>query len=181
MRELDRFLQRWRIAKALPWIPPGARLLDVGCFDDSLLRRVAPNVARAVGIDPLAEPRVRGNTEILRGTLPGLTFPDASFDCITLLAVFEHIHHRDAFARECTRLLAPGGRLVLTVPRPAVDKILDVLLALRLIDGMSLEEHEGYDIAETRPIFEGAGLSLLRRRSFQLGLNCLFVFEKPPG
>jgi SAM-dependent methyltransferase len=181
MRELDRLLQRWRIAKALPWVRPGARLLDVGCFDDSLLRRAAPRVEKAVGVDPLAQPLTRGNTEILCGAVPGVPFPDASFDCITLLAVLEHIPDREAFARECFRLLSPGGRLVITVPRPAVDKILDVLLALRLIDGMSLEEHDGFDIERTRPIFEAAGLSLLRRRSFQLGLNCLFVFEKPGG
>ncbi|MFN0131594.1 MAG: class I SAM-dependent methyltransferase [Phycisphaerales bacterium] len=179
MRTLDRILQRWRIGKAWPFIPPGGALLDIGCFDDSLLRRAAPRVARAVGVDPLAEPRRDGNIEILRGGVPGVELAAGTFDCITMLAVLEHIPDRESLARECARLLKPGGRIVITVPKPAVDRILAVLLKLRLIHGMSLEQHDGYDVRRTGPIFESAGLRLVRRRTFQLGLNCLFVFEKP--
>lgn len=180
MKPMDRFLQRWRIAKALPWIRDGDRLLDLGCFDPALLKRVEPRISRGVGIDPLATQSRSGKLEIVRGQCPGQPrFDDASFDCITMLAVLEHIHEREALARECARLLAPAGRVVITVPRPAVDKILGVLLALRLIKGMSLEQHEGYDVNQTPTIFQAAGLRLIKRRSFQLGLNCLFVFEKP--
>lgn len=179
MKPLDRVLQRWRIGKALPYIRQGDRLLDIGCFDLSLLGRVEGRVSRGVGIDPLATPMRNGKLEVVRGAVPGVRFEDGAFDCITMLAVLEHIPGRAALARECARLLAPGGRVVITVPRPAVDKILAMLLALRLVKGMSLEQHEGYDVGRTGPIFEGAGLRLVRRSSFQLGLNCLFVFEKP--
>ena len=185
MKPMDRLLQRWRIAKALPWIRDGDRLLDLGCFDPALLHRVEPRIARGVGIDPLATPSGgrAGKLEIVRGHCPPAAgeprFEDGSFDCITMLAVLEHIPQREVLARECARILAPGGRVIITVPRPAVDKVLSVLLALRLIKGMSLEQHEGYDVNRTPEIFEAAGLRLIKRRSFQLGLNCLFVFEKP--
>ena len=59
-----------------------------------------------------------------------------------------------------------------------VDTILDVLAFLKLIDGMSLEQHYGFEPGDTPGIFEGL-LELRVDRSFQLGLNRLFVFEKP--
>jgi len=96
-----------------------------------------------------------------------------------MLAVLEHVPDAAVLARECARLLAPGGRVVITVPDARVDRILDVLHRLRLIHGMSLEEHHGYDVGQTRPVFEGAGLKAAAWRRFELGLNNLFVFEKP--
>lgn len=180
MRWLDRVLRDMRIAQALPFIRNGDRLLDIGCFDETLLRLVAPKIQSGVGVDGLAKPSEHGNIRILRGMIPGdVKLPDGSFDCITMLAVLEHIPDTSAIAKECERLLAPGGRVVITVPKPRVDWILNVLSNLRLIDGLSLEEHHGYDPARTGPVFESAGLVLVKQKSFECGLNCLFVFEKP--
>src|ERR1041384_2350799 len=82
MKPLDRLLQRWRIAKALPWIRQGDRLLDIGCFDPALLRRAQHRIERGVGIDPLASPQRWGNLEILRGQLPGEPrLTEGSVDC----------------------------------------------------------------------------------------------------
>lgn len=180
MKWLDRKLRDTRIEQALPFIRSGDRLLDIGCFDQELIHRTHGRVAAAVGVDPLVEPGERAGVKILKGTVPGsIELPAASFDAITMLAVLEHIPDTGAVARECARLLAPGGRVIITVPKPQVDHILAVLHALRLIKGLSLEEHHGYDVKQTRPIFEEAGLRLLKEKSFELGLNCLFVFEKP--
>lgn len=180
MKWLDGFIRDLRIRQALPFIKLGDRLLDIGCFDQTLLKLVEARVASAVGVDPLAESSKRGKITIMKGTIPGsITLADGSFDCITMLAVLEHIPNTPAVAAECARLLAPGGRLIITVPKPQVDHILHVLGKLRLIDGMSLDEHHGYDVEKTQPIFESAGMTLTRRKNFELGLNCLFVFSKP--
>lgn len=180
MRWLDRVLRRWRMRRAAPWVRRGDRLLDLGCFDGEFLRMVEGRIALGVGVDPLAEEwEEGGKLRVVRGVVPGVRFADGEFDCVTMLAVLEHVRDREALARECARVLAPGGRVVITVPRAVVDRILWVLLKLRLVDGMSVEEHEGYDVERTPGIFEGAGLRLVRRASFQLGVNCLFVFEKP--
>lgn len=180
MKALDRKLRRLREDQALQFVRDGDRLLDVGCFDRALLDRALPRVARAVGIDPLVAPARDGKVELVRGLFPGEPrFADGSFDCITCLAVLEHVQDPGALARECARLLAPGGRVALTVPSPIVDRILDVLILLRLADGMSAEEHHGFDAGRTPEFFRGAGLELAVRRRFELGLNQLFVFEKP--
>ncbi len=179
MKQLDHLLQRWRIAKAVPFVRSGDRLLDIGCFDRTLAERVAGRAAFVTGIDPAAEPYRDARVEILRGVVPGVPgLASGSFDCITLLAVLEHVPDPKALAEECARLLAPGGRLVVTVPHPAVDRILDLLLWLRLADGMDVGGHHGFDVGATEGIFVAAGLRLSRRARFQLGLNHLFVFEK---
>ncbi|NQU74960.1 MAG: methyltransferase domain-containing protein [Planctomycetes bacterium] len=180
MRAIDRLLQAWRISKAKQYVRAGDRLLDVGCFDQRLLDKVASRIASGVGIDPYATPLLLGNIEVVRGWFPNdLTAEAGQFDCISMLAVMEHVERPEEVARECFRLLRPGGRVVITAPRALVDKILAVLFSLRLIDGIHCEQHHGYEVDQTRQFFEDAGFVLNEYRTFQLGLNCLFVFEKP--
>jgi hypothetical protein len=106
--------------------------------------------------------------------------PVAPFDAITLLAVLEHFAAGDyeGLRAGCARFLKPGGCLIITVPSPKVDLILKVLLAIGLIDGMSLEEHHGYDVRETTRIFPPPDFQLVQHQRFQLGLNNLFVFRR---
>ncbi len=177
----DRVLQRWRIAKAAPWIKRNGRLLDVGCADGAIFQQLAGRIAGGVGIDPdVAKLEQIGKGLLVPGFFPE-NLPDSQpFDAITMLAVLEHIPQtgQAKLANDCFQYLIPGGRLIITVPSPFVDNILSVLKTLRIVDGMSLEEHYGFKPAGTRPIFENAQLRLIAHRRFQLGLNHLFVFEK---
>lgn len=164
------------------WIADDARVLDVGCFDATLLESLGKKLAKGVGLDPLLDKEVVGpRWKLVRGRLPAGPVLEGPFDAITMLAVLEHVPESDlpALAAEIQALLAPSGRLILTVPEPAVDRVLAALSALHLIDGMSLEEHHGFKTAATRALFEGAGLRLLVHERFQLGLNNLYVFERP--
>ena len=182
MKAFDRILQRWRLARARPWIPGRARVLDVGCADGTLFDDLAALELTGVGLDPrLAGMIDRPGLQLRPGKLPADFAGEEPFDVVTLLAVLEHIPEDDQpqVAVSCYRALKPGGRVVLTVPSPRVDAIEHVLLRLRLIDGMALEEHYGFDVRKVRPCFEKAGFRLLAHRRFQLGLNNLFVFEKP--
>jgi SAM-dependent methyltransferase len=121
-----------------------------------------------------------GGATLVRGSFPD-DLPDcAPFDVITMLAVLEHVprDRQQAFASACAKYLRPGGRLVITVPSPRVDAILSVLKTLRLVDGMSLEEHYGFDPDATPSIFASHGFDAVERRRFQFGLNNLFVFRR---
>ncbi len=179
MRYVDRLLQRWRGRVARRWIPRGARVLDVGCHQGEFLRSLGERIGPSVGLDPVARPgggpRYRLLPEPFRAPVP---FPDASFDCVVLLATLEHIRDKEPLAAECFRLLRAGGRVVLTVPSPRVDTIVAWLCRLRLAEGMSLEEHHGFDPRATAPLFLRCGFVLETGRRFQLGLNHLFVFRK---
>lgn len=180
MRALDHLLRRWRISKAVPWVRPGDRLLDVGCFDRALIDRVRGRVSAAIGVDPVVDPCREGSVSLLRGAFPeGVDLAPESVDCMTALAVVEHVDDPEAFAAACLRVLVPGGRLVVTVPHPLVDRILDLLIFLRLADGMAAEEHHGLDTDRVVEAFRKAGFRVRADRRFQLGLNRLLVFEKP--
>jgi hypothetical protein len=76
-------------------------------------------------------------------------------------------------------MLTPGGCLLVTVPEQVVDRILDVLTLLRLVDGIAIEQHYGCDPRKTEAVFSAGGLPLLVWRNLQFRLNNLFVFERP--
>lgn len=181
MTWLDRAIQTWRIRRAGRFISNSARLLDIGCSDGALFRQLS-FLRDGVGIDPDLKSNLRlSNAELVAGFFPHDLPDQRGFDVITLLAVLEHMPAAEQAqtARNCFQHLNPGGKLIITVPSPMVDKILSVLKLLRLVDGMKTEQHYGYDVRLTPGIFGSAGLELVRSKQFQCGLNNLFVFHKP--
>lgn len=183
MKFSDRLLQRWRIAKVSRFISPGSKILDIGSADGALFQQLGIIVGRgSMGVDPtLSQKTIVNGCELLPGHFPAaVPSSTGQFDVVTMLAVLEHFPP-DGYAslREgCARLLQPGGKLLITVPSPRVDHILQVLRFFRLVDGMSLEEHHGFRVDQTPEVFSAPQFKLLHRASFQLGLNHLFVFER---
>ena len=181
LKPLDRFLAQWRIAKAGRYIPKGARVLDIGCYDGALFRILGSKISGGVGIDPvLTEPFEAGPYRLTPGEFPSAAIGAETFDAITALAVLEHVPE-EAFPqiREAVlRSLKPGGVLIVTVPSAFVDKILDVLVKLKVVSGMSVDEHHGFEPAQLPGLLSGEGLGVEVTRKFQLGLNNLFVLRR---
>lgn len=181
MTSLDNALQHWRIAQAAKYIAPGARVLDIGSGDGALFKELGDKLGSGLGVDPtLKADRDLGHIQLKAGFFPeAVPAGGEPFDVITMLAVLEHFPD-DAYAglsENCAKFLKPRGRVVITVPSAVVDHILAVLKFFRLIDGMSIEEHHGYDTKRTETIFYPR-FNFVRHHRFQLGLNNLFVFEK---
>lgn len=180
MRLLDRVLQQWRAAKARPYIRAGARVLDIGCHRGEFLISLGEHIGPSIGFDPLARDTSDARHQFIRGLFhQPSSFCDESFDAVVMLATLEHIPNKEPLAEELFRLLTPGGRVIITVPSRAVDGIVEWLCRLGLADGMSLDEHHGYDPLTTPSVFGRCGFVLERHRRFQLGLNHLFVLRKP--
>jgi SAM-dependent methyltransferase len=104
-------------------LPAGTRILDAGCgsgrnMADLALRGTVTGVELASSSLEVA--RARGLGEVRAGSLEEpLPFADASFDLAVALDVLEHLSD-DALAwDELARVVAPGGRLVVTVPQYA--------------------------------------------------------------
>jgi 2-polyprenyl-3-methyl-5-hydroxy-6-metoxy-1,4-benzoquinol methylase len=181
MTPLDRFIQRWRIRRAADFIPPAARVIDIGAHQGELFDFLGERLAAGFGIEPLLQAAVRAaRHEIHPGFFPAVRPTTGEWDAVTMLAVLEHIPPpaQREIAAACAQLLKPGGRVIITVPSPAVDVILATLRLFRLIDGMSLEQHYGFKPADTLRIFAAPDFRLHRRAAFQLRLNHLFVFER---
>ena len=181
LKPLDRWLRSRRIARVKPFIPRGSRLLDIGCGDGALIHELGDHLTHAVGLDPsLAAPVNGSGYELIPGRFPDDVPSGETFDVIAMLAVLEHLPPpMQAFLADAfDALLNRSGRLIITVPSPRVDDILHVLLRFRLIAGIAVHEHYGFQPADTLGLFPEPRFRLLRRSRFQLGLNNLFVFEK---
>ena len=181
MTSIDNVLQRWRIAQAAKYIAPDSRVLDIGSGDGALFQVLGDRLGSGLGVDPtLKADRDLGRIQLKAGPFPAAVPAGCEpFDVITMLAVLEHFPD-DAYAglsANCAKFLKPKGRVVITVPSASVDHILAVLKWCRLIDGMSIEEHHGYNTERTETIFYPR-FRLIRHHRFQLRLNNLFVFEK---
>ena len=181
MKPLDRALQNIRVRMVRPYIAAGARVLDIGCADGALYRKI-PDLGGYVGVDPDApDGPAPPNARFIRDMFPTAALSATErFDVITVTAVLEHIPRaaQPAFAGACAQHAVPGGRLAITVPSPIVDTILHVLKRSAVLDGMKEDEHYGFDPAVTPSVFEPHGFVLERHQRFELGLNHLFVFRR---
>ena len=104
--------------------PPWGSVLDVGCGEGLLTRRVAPFAGRVVGIDPddgaLEDARrsAPANATYVPGDVLS-TALDGPFDLVTCVAVLHHMDLRVGLER-LRDLTAPGGKLVVVgLARPA--------------------------------------------------------------
>jgi SAM-dependent methyltransferase len=113
------------LAKLLKFSRPveRRRVLDFGCGEGAFLPSLCRNFKDvvAVDVDVAAASALAGhygleNLCILQAYAPTLPFADGVFDFIVAADVLEHVQDLDPVVKELSRLLAPGGRLVISAP-----------------------------------------------------------------
>jgi SAM-dependent methyltransferase len=107
------------------WPSPTGRFLEAGCGFASNGFNLALRGADVSGVD-LSSEAVRRAKEVFAerglacdfrlGDVRDLPFPEASFDFVYAGGVVEHFLETGRAVDEMTRVLRPGGRLLLTVP-----------------------------------------------------------------
>jgi SAM-dependent methyltransferase len=117
-------------------IEPGARVLDLGCGEGRHVHGLAMLTgADLVGLDADAAslakaaagmadlPSGGGSVLWVRGDALRLPFADGAFDAVVCSEVLEHLQDVAAALAEMTRVLRPGGRLAVTVPRAWPERL----------------------------------------------------------
>lgn len=134
-------------------LPPGARLLDIGCGTGANAAVLRGPGRTVVGIDAarpsLALARSLGCHDAwLAGDATRLPFADGSFDVVVALDVLEHLDDDAAGAREMHRVLRPGGSAIVFVP---------ALPALWGLQDEVSHHRRRYTRRTLRPLIEAAG------------------------
>jgi len=155
-------------------IQPGEQVLDLGCgfgrHAFEAYRRGADVVAVDRSTDEVAQvtamfrvmeaagevaPGQRGRA--VRADLLALPFPDASFDVVMASEVLEHIPADELAMAEIARVVRPGGRVAVTVPRWWPERICWALSReYHDVSGGHVRIYKGDVLAER---LERAGLS----------------------
>lgn len=113
---LQRYWQRTRHKIALRFTPKFVSTCDVGCGSS----RILADLPHAIGVDmrhdKLSFMR-KTNHLLVQGNGMELPFPDDHFECVICSQVIEHIPEENGrLIDELTRILQPGGTLVIGTP-----------------------------------------------------------------
>jgi len=105
------------MARRLPG--SGGRLAELGCGSGGMLEALG-RFGTAVGVetDPALRARARERgLDVRPGALPDpIPLAAGGWDAVCLFDVLEHVDEEAGALATCRRLLAPGGRLFVTVP-----------------------------------------------------------------
>ena len=174
-----------RLQAALPHVPSGARVLDLGCGLTDLSAKLPAYVGCDRSTHVLDEQRRRFPSgeffewDFARTGAPAPVASAGPFGAVLLLAVLEHVADPAAVLSRAAALLVPSGRVIVTTPHPLGRLPLEAGAVLGLLSPHARDEHETLlGRAALEEAGRSAGICLVLYRRFLLGLNQLAVFSR---
>lgn len=182
--------RRFRAIRSLLAGDAADTLLDLGCHGGYLTARLklytGASAVTAYDLSPSA-------IEHARRTHPGIRFevadlhlgipePDRRFDLVSAFDVLEHLLDPAAFVREVRRVLKPGGRFIIAIPREhllfkAVWWWWTKLGRGRVWHETHLHEFTPVSLVD---LVERAGFRTVAERRIHLGMYRIVIYERTP-
>ena len=153
-------------------LPKNAAILEAGCGTGGNLKMLsAHGNLSALEYDAAARmlANARGVIEARPGALPDEIPFAGPFDLIALLDVLEHLEHDEASLAALAGKLAPGGRLLLTVP---------AFMFLWSRHDTSHHHHRRYTLPQLKKLLNRAGLRVTFSSYFNFWLFPLIAFVR---
>ncbi len=180
----------------LPLIERYARgagaVLDIGCGEGQIGRRLASHGAAVVGLD-ITESQIRvahdrgGLSGCLRARADQLPCRDSGFDTVLVCLAIEHVELFEAAMHEVARVLKPDGRFFLLLVHPLLQSP-----GSGWVEVVDSDEHFWrvgsylHDVIATDQVSPGIHLSFihrpLSRYVHEMGRNGLLIYDmaEPP-
>jgi len=111
----------------------GGMVVDVGCGEGRLERHLSKRFSRYVGVDVIRYDGFPETGEFLQTDLDSgrIPMPDCAADVAVSVETIEHVENPRGFVRELTRIVRPGGWVILTTP----NQLSFLSLLTRLVRG----------------------------------------------
>ena len=119
-------------------IPSDAEILDIGGGDGMFAELLSENGFTRVSIHEIPGASVKAkNVENIYQDFDYKSVPDARFDVVTMMDVFEHVPDPSALLTACHRILKPGGVIYFHTPAVTrMDRFMHVLLRLPVLSAV---------------------------------------------
>ena len=159
-------------------------IIDLGTAEGRMLNELHKTYpeCRCVGVEYNSDlvglaKEMHPELEIHQGDVQDLSsFNDGEFDVAIATAVIEHVESPEIFISEISRMLRPGGLLIMTAPDPFWEHI--ATMVGHLADE---QHHEVPNLKRLRELAEGGNMKVLLSQKFMLspvGMPAEFAVEK---
>ncbi len=156
-------LSNWRTKAVLPYIK--GELVDLCCGDNRLIDAYDN---RGVGVDISSNGR---QDIVVASDFTNLPFDNGITDSVTIIASLNYFEDPVKVLDEVHRILREHGRLVITMSNTYIMRIWH-LFRERWANESSISKKQLIEIAEK------SGFKLLRKKSFMLYVNTIYLFER---
>lgn len=184
MAILSNYLAKSRIKKVAPFIH-GA-VLDLGCASGQILRNHSDTITHYTGIDyaehfiqELKKKHAQHRFHTLNLDDDPLPFQE-EFDCITMIAIVEHLFNQKHVFVQARKALKPGGKILITTPTVFGNDVAHrVGAALGFFAKSAVEDHIViYNRKRFEILARESGLQLIKHELFQSGCNQFAILTK---